>query len=102
MLDNDGDEDYKPMLIPIDGGYPKPAFEEGFDTHRFFLNRAYPEDNVAYFTAASHEEAVNNIIPLLKSELQKHSPEKIAVISEMEIAMKNGDIKKLMELRKSL
>ena len=30
MLDQDGNEDYKPMFIPIDGGYPEPAFTELF------------------------------------------------------------------------
>ncbi|HEU4327659.1 MAG TPA: prolyl oligopeptidase family serine peptidase [Roseiflexaceae bacterium] len=28
MIDSDGDERYQPMLIPIDGGFPEPAFGE--------------------------------------------------------------------------
>src|SRR5215831_9724275 len=27
MLDHDGDENYQPMLIPIEGGIPEPVFE---------------------------------------------------------------------------
>ncbi|MBC8508124.1 MAG: S9 family peptidase [Chloroflexi bacterium] len=56
MIDQDGNEDYKPMLIPIKGGYPEPAISEMFDEHRFFLTRAYPEDNLVYLRVASHKE----------------------------------------------
>ena len=28
MLDSDGDENYQPMLLPLDGGYPEPVFGE--------------------------------------------------------------------------
>jgi len=31
MVDNDGDEDYKPMLVSMNGGYPEPAFTEMMD-----------------------------------------------------------------------
>ncbi len=30
MLDHDGDENYQPMLIPLEGGFPEPAFGEAF------------------------------------------------------------------------
>ena len=62
MLDNHGDEDYKPMFIPMDGGYPQPAFSERFDDHRFFLSKAYPGENSAFFRAASHEEPMNTTL----------------------------------------
>src|SRR5664279_6223088 len=26
MIDNNGDENYQPMLIPVNGGFPEPAF----------------------------------------------------------------------------
>jgi len=58
MLDKDGDEDYKPMFIPVNGGYPQPAFTDLFEDHRFFLSRAFPNENVAFFRAASHEEPI--------------------------------------------
>ena len=60
MLDRDGNEDYKPMFIPLEGGYPEPAFTEGLEEHRFFLGKCDSERNLAYLTAASHQEA-NNI-----------------------------------------
>lgn len=59
IIDQDGDEDYKPMLIPIDGGYPEPAFDDMFEDHRFFMLESFPEENMAYFRAASHKEALN-------------------------------------------
>lgn len=73
IIDKDGDEDYKPMLIPIEGGYPEPAFAEMFDSHRFFMGPAYPEENLVYFRAASHEEQLNTAIrvDLATGELTK-------------------------------
>jgi len=62
MLDKDGNEDYKPMFIPIDGGYPQPAFTELYEDHRFFLSKAYPDENVAFFRAASHKEPLNTTL----------------------------------------
>ena len=34
MLDRDGDEQYQPMLIPLEGGIPEPAFGASFDGYR--------------------------------------------------------------------
>jgi len=59
MLDKDGDEDYKPMLVPIEGGYPRPAFNEMLEDHRFFLEQTFPEENIVYLGAASHKEPIN-------------------------------------------
>ena len=30
MIDKDGDENYQPMIIPTNGGFPVPAFENFF------------------------------------------------------------------------
>src|SRR5215510_14173808 len=30
MIDKDGDENYQPMSIPLDGGFPEPAFNNFF------------------------------------------------------------------------
>ena len=64
MIDQDGNEDYKPMLIPIDGGYPEPAFSEMFDDHRFFCTKAYPDDNLVYLRAASHTDPIFTALQL--------------------------------------
>lgn len=34
MLDQDGDENYLPMMIPLEGGYPEPLFADDFANHR--------------------------------------------------------------------
>ncbi len=62
MIDQDGNEDYKPMFIPMEGGYPEPAFSEMFDDHRFFMTKALPEESITYFRAASHKESINTAI----------------------------------------
>ncbi len=33
MLDHDGDENYQPMFIPIDGGFPEPAIQGFFESN---------------------------------------------------------------------
>ena len=30
MIDNNGDENYQPMIIPMEGGFPEPAFKNFF------------------------------------------------------------------------
>ncbi len=59
MIDHDGDENYQPMLIPIDGGYPEPAFDNFFASYRVSLIHSDPEQNVVYFTAESRTEQMN-------------------------------------------
>ena len=34
MIDNDGDENYQPMIIPIDGGFPEYIFGEALENYR--------------------------------------------------------------------
>ena len=62
MIDRDGNEDYKPMLVPMRGGYPEPAFDAMFEGHRFFMGKTFPEENLVYLTAASHSEAKNTTL----------------------------------------
>lgn len=56
MIDQDGDENYQPMLIPIYGGFPEPAFGDKFVDFRVFLGKCDPERNIAYFMADSINE----------------------------------------------
>src|SRR5215470_83103 len=56
MLDRDGDENYQPMLIPLDGGIPEPAFGSAFDGYRVRCLETDPERNLAYLSAESHTE----------------------------------------------
>src|SRR5512141_2686363 len=40
ILDHDGDENYQPMLVPLDGGFPEPAFGEQLAGYRVHATRA--------------------------------------------------------------
>lgn len=59
MLDNNGDENYQPVLIPIEGGYPEPAFGETLADYRCQLTHHDAENGLAYFFAESRHEPVN-------------------------------------------
>jgi len=51
MLDKDGDENYQPMLIPLEGGFPEPTFDNFFTNHRVHLTECDIEKNIVYFNA---------------------------------------------------
>ncbi len=59
MIDADGNEIYKPMLIPLEGGYPQPIYEGQFKGYRTHLLECDPQQNIAYFSAESQQEPVN-------------------------------------------
>jgi dipeptidyl aminopeptidase/acylaminoacyl peptidase len=48
MIDHDGDENYQPMWIPLEGGFPEPAFNNFFAKYRAHLVGCDPEKNIAY------------------------------------------------------
>ena len=58
MIDNDGDENYQPFFIPIDGGFPEPVAPETFATFRSHLVDVDVEAAIAYFASESREEAM--------------------------------------------
>lgn len=55
MLDQNGDENYQPLFIPMDGGVPEPAFAGFFANHKVYCSHTYPERNLAYFLAESRQ-----------------------------------------------
>jgi dipeptidyl aminopeptidase/acylaminoacyl peptidase len=55
MMDQDGDENYQPMLIPIQGGFPEPAFSGQLSDSRVHMVHADPRDNQVYFVAESRK-----------------------------------------------
>jgi pimeloyl-ACP methyl ester carboxylesterase len=59
MLDKDGDENYQPMLIPIKGGYPEPAFNNFFQNYRVHLGACDPKKQICYLSAESRQEQMN-------------------------------------------
>jgi len=56
MVDKDGDENYQPMLIPMEGGFPEPAFNNFFANCRVHLGECDPETNFIYLGAESRRE----------------------------------------------
>lgn len=48
MLDHNGDENYSPMLIPITGGFPEPAFGDTFDDYKVNCFWTDKEENIVY------------------------------------------------------
>jgi pimeloyl-ACP methyl ester carboxylesterase len=59
MIDKDGDENYQPMMIPLEGGFPEPAFDNYFVNHRVHLGECDPVKNIAYFSAERRDIALN-------------------------------------------
>ena len=57
MLDQDGDENYQPNVIPLDGGFPEPLNEEAFGGMRTHLVDVDGETATGYAAAESREEA---------------------------------------------
>ncbi len=57
MIDSDGDENYVPHVIPLDGGFPEPLAEEAFAGGRSHLVHVDDEAEIAYFAVESREEA---------------------------------------------
>jgi pimeloyl-ACP methyl ester carboxylesterase len=57
MIDHDGDENYQPMLIPMSGGIPEPAFGDTFANMRSHLGYCDADQNRLYIVAESRQEA---------------------------------------------
>jgi pimeloyl-ACP methyl ester carboxylesterase len=57
MIDSDGDENYVPHVIPLDGGFPEPLAEEAFAAGRSHLVHVDDDTEIAYFAVESREEA---------------------------------------------
>jgi pimeloyl-ACP methyl ester carboxylesterase len=58
MIDHDGDENYEPFLIPIDGGFPEPLAADAFNGYRSHLVSIDPDAAIAYFAAESRQESI--------------------------------------------
>jgi pimeloyl-ACP methyl ester carboxylesterase len=59
MIDHDGDENYVPHLVPLEGGFPEPLVDDAFRGRRTHLVDVDPSTGTAYFVAESREEAVS-------------------------------------------
>jgi len=59
MIDKDGDENYQPMLIPLEGGFPEPAFGDHFGNYRVHMSHPDAERDLVYLAAGSRQEQMN-------------------------------------------
>ncbi len=73
MLDHDGDENYQPMLIPLEGGFPEPAFDNFFANYRVHLAECDIEKNIVYFNAERRDKPIQEAYRgnLLTNRLEK-------------------------------
>lgn len=62
MLDHNGDENYEPMFIPIDGGIPEPIFGDQFAGKQLFCTDCDPEHNLALFTLDPRNSPIQNAL----------------------------------------
>jgi pimeloyl-ACP methyl ester carboxylesterase len=74
MLDADGDENYVPHLIPIDGGFPELLAAETFAGGRSHLVDVDDATDTAYFAVESREESMTTAIRL---DLRTHEAESL-------------------------
>jgi len=58
MIDADGDENYVPFLVPIEGGFPEPLAAETFLGSRSHLTDVDDETETAFFAVESREESL--------------------------------------------
>ena len=58
MLDHDGDENYQPMLLPLQGGFPEPAFDNFFANYRVHLASGDKKKNIVYLLAERRDVAL--------------------------------------------
>ena len=58
MIDHDGDENYEPHVVPLEGGFPEPLAAEVFGGQRSHLIDVDDETETAYFAAESREESL--------------------------------------------
>jgi pimeloyl-ACP methyl ester carboxylesterase len=62
MVDSDGDENYVPHLIPIDGGFPEPLAAETFAGGRSHLVELDDDAEIAFFAVESREESLERSV----------------------------------------
>ena len=60
MIDRNGDENYQPHFVPIDGGLPELAFGERFAGQQLVCMRCDAERNVAIFSVDPRTDPLQN------------------------------------------
>jgi pimeloyl-ACP methyl ester carboxylesterase len=58
MIDHDGDENYMPFAIPLEGGFPEAIARDAFEGRRAHLLDIDPETSIAYLAAEARDETM--------------------------------------------
>ena len=61
MLDRDGDENYEPHVVPLEGGFPEPLSDDPFTAHRSHLVDVDLVTGLAYFAGEARD------VPLIRA-----------------------------------
>jgi esterase/lipase len=78
MVDSDGDENYQPMLIPLDGGFPEPSFNNFFKEYRVHLGECDRDKAVVYLQAERRDK------PMIETYRGDLKTGKLTLIAESE------------------
>ena len=94
MVDQDGDENYQPMIIPLSGGFPEPSFKNFFAEYRVHLGECDAEQGLVYLLAERRDK------PLIETYRGDLKTGKLTKIAEHEfglgVAAHSQDHKKLL------
>src|SRR6185436_1130969 len=94
MIDKDGDENYQPMIIPLPGGFPEPAFKNFFAEYRVHLGECDGDKGIVYLGAERRDKA---LVETYRGDLKTG---KLTKIAEHEfglgVAAHSKDHKKLL------
>jgi esterase/lipase len=94
MIDKDGDENYQPMIIPVEGGFPEPAFKNFFAAYRVHLRECDAKAGIVYLDAERRDK------PLVETYRGDLKTGKLTKIVEHEFGLDvtayNKDHKKLL------
>ncbi len=85
MIDHDGDENYQPMLIPLEGGFPQPAFDNFFKDYRVHVGGCDRSKAIVYFAAERRDK------PLQETYRGDLKTGKLTKIAESEFGYFPGD-----------
>jgi len=75
MIDRDGDENYQPMIIPLEGGFPEPAFKNFFASYRVHLEECDPKKGIVYLSAERRDKP---LVETYRGDLKTGKLKKIA------------------------
>jgi len=81
MTDKDGDENYQPMLISTNGGFPEPSFDNFFAEYRVHLAECDGEKNIVYFGAERRDK------PMIETYRGDLKTGKLTKIAEYEFGL---------------